>query len=399
MLHNRPLGLNTVVANTNAGSSLARLNGLESFSRSIIVGVIPLLAYKAVGNKEAVAHMYLMASIFTFCITLNFSRLERIIQRRWVISLSAVFISSAAVLFYSANNNWLFALGISLRSSAASLFSVCLSLYIMDYITRKQLALVESRRLVYVGMAWLIGPFLGGWLWDQGHFTVPFIISIFFSLLMLSYFWYLRLGDNQILTNSRQKPVISPLKAVPRYFSQKKLRIAYFITLTRAVYWTSFYIYAPIYVIEAKLPVWAAGILVSGVSGLLLFSPLVRRLAERYSTRKVMILALTSAGFSMFALAAIGKPAPLGILFWCTAALGCICLDVLGNIPFMRMVKSYERTDMTMVFSTWREMSELVTPLSITLITLFFPFSVYYLAFGCVFLIVSVYATLLPKRL
>ncbi len=151
--------------------------------------------------------------------------------------------------------------------------------------------------------------------------------------------------------------------------------------------------------IEAGLPVWAAGILVSGVSGLLLFSPLVRRLAERYSTRKVMILALTTAGFSMFALATIGTPAPLGILFWCIAALGCICLDVLGNIPFMRMVKSYERTDMTMVFSTWREMSELVTPLSITLITLFFPFSAFYLAFGCVFLVVSITATLLPKRL
>lgn len=398
MFHRRPIGLNTVFATATAGKSLARLNGLEGFSRAILVSIVPLLALKTLGNKEAVAQMYLLASILTFCITLNFSRLERLIQRRWVISLTAIFISCAAVLLYF-GNNWVFAMGISLRASAASLFSVCLSLYIMDYITHKQLAMTESRRMVYSGAAWLTGPILGSWLWDQQQFFVPFFLSALFSLLMLSYFWHLRLGDNQILNKSRQKPAIKPLKAIPRYFSQKKLRIAYFITLSRALFWASFFIYGPIYVVEAGLSGWMAGILLSGVSGLLFFSPLVTQLAKRISTRKVIIISLTISGISMLALATIGEPEPIGILFWIIGALGCICLDVLGNIPFMRMVKPYERTDMTMVFSTWREMSELLTPLSITLITLWFPFWVFYLVLGCTLIIVSVAATQLPKRL
>ncbi|MEZ5449662.1 MAG: hypothetical protein R3E89_11975 [Thiolinea sp.] len=33
---------------------------------------------------EAVAHMYLLAAVFTLCITLNFSHLERLLKRRRV---------------------------------------------------------------------------------------------------------------------------------------------------------------------------------------------------------------------------------------------------------------------------------------------------------------------------
>ncbi|MEZ5534318.1 MAG: MFS transporter [Thiolinea sp.] len=397
MFHRRPLGLNTVFATTEAGSSLARLNGLEGFSRAILVSVVPLLALEALGSKESVAHMYLAAALFTFCITLNFSRLERWLQRRWIVTLAGGFLCTAAVLLYL-GGPWAFALGIGLRASAASLFSVCLSLYIMDYITRQHLKMTESRRMVYAGAAWLSGPVLGAWLWDQLHFT-PFLISMLAALLMVLYFWRLRLGENPILTRSRQKAPLSPLRAVPRYFSQPRLRIAYFITLSRAIYWSALFIYGPIYVVEAGLPTWVAGVLLSGISGLLLFSPLVRRIAEQFSTKRVIITALSIIGLSMLGLGSLGKPTAYGLLLWCSGALGGICLDVLGNIPFMRLVKSYERTDMTMVFSTWREMSELITPLSITLITLLFPFSVFYLALGLALLGVAVAATWLPNKL
>lgn len=398
MFHRRPIGLNTVSAVSEAGNSLARLNGLEGFSRAVLVSVVPLLALQALGDKESVAKMYLFAAMFTFCVTLNFSRIEKILQRRWVVTLAAGFLCAAALFLYF-GHNWLFAMGVGLRASAASLFSVCLSLYIMEYITRKQIAMTESRRMVYSGAAWLSGPFLGGWLWSQDLQSFPFILSVSSALLMLTYFWRLRLGDNKILTKSKQKPPASPLKAVPRYFSQSKLRIAYFITLTRAMYWSALFIYGPIYIVEAGLPGWVAGMLLSAISGMLLLSPLVRRAAERYTTKRVIIMGLAVGGTSMLCLGLHGDPTPIGIIFWVTGAIGGICLDVLGNIPFMRTVKPYERTDMTMVFSTWREMSEFITPLSITLITLLFPFWGFYLFLGTAMLSVSFAATWLPRRL
>ena len=48
-----------------------------------------------------------------------------------------------------------------MRAAAASLFSVCRSLYIMDYIGKRELAHSELRRMLFNGLAWLVGPLLG----------------------------------------------------------------------------------------------------------------------------------------------------------------------------------------------------------------------------------------------
>lgn len=98
------------------------------------------------------------------------------------------------------------------------------------------------------------------------------------------------------------------------------------------------------------MPTWVAGGLLSLASALLLISPLIRRLAGRVGTRLIIQCALLLAGSSLLMLYVIGEPKPVGLLFWVTAALGEVTLDVLGNIPFMRMVKPRERTEMTMIF-------------------------------------------------
>ena len=85
MFDRRPAAL--LVVSGSAGESFARLNALEGIARSLLVGVIPLLALEALGSKEMVTRAYLIASILTLAITLNFAALERLLQRRWVVTL------------------------------------------------------------------------------------------------------------------------------------------------------------------------------------------------------------------------------------------------------------------------------------------------------------------------
>ena len=95
----------------------------------------------------------------------------------------------------------------------------------------------------------------------------------------------------------------------------------------------------------------------------------------------------------------IGEAKPWGLIFWVLAAVGAAGLDVLGNIPFMRLVKPRERTEMTMVFSTWREMAELLNPLIISLILLVLPFEVFYFVLGAGLLVAAYFASHLPARI
>jgi hypothetical protein len=268
----------------------------------------------------------------------------------------------------------------------------------MDYIGKKELIYTETRRMLYAGIVWMVGPTLGLWLWEYSFSWSPFVLTVFAATGMLSYFWYLRLGHGQAIKKSKSQSV-NVFKIIPRYFQQPALRIAYWITLSRAIFWATLFIYGPIYVIEANLPAWVAGGLLSLASALLLISPLIRRLAERVGTRLIIQCALLLVGSSLLMLYFIGEPRPIGLLFWVTAALGGVTLDVLGNIPFMRMVKPRERTEMAMIFSTWREGSQLLTPLLVSMVLLFAPFEVFYLLLALLLFGAGITASFLPRRL
>lgn len=395
MFDRRPTGLQAFAG--NAGEPIARLNAFEGFARSLIIGIIPLLALEALGSKEMVTRAYLLASILTLLITLNFALLERLLQRRWVLTLGVSFtISATLILIFG--DGLVIALGIGLQSAAASIFSVCISLYIMDYIGKKELIFTESKRLFYTGIAWMIGPVLGLWLWEETFDWVPFALTAGVASIMLAYFWYLRLGHSQVIQPAK-RPSVNVFKIIPRYFEQPALRIAYWITLSRAVFWMSLFIYGPIYVVEAELPSWVAGGLLSLVSGLLLLSPFIRRLASRFGIRVVIVRAFILTGVSVLCLYFVGEPKPIGLLFWVLASVGGVTIDVLGNIPFMRMVKPRERTEMTMIFSTWREASQLTAPLLVSLVLLWAPFEVFYLVLALLLFSASIAASFLPRRL
>jgi len=391
----RPAAL--LVVSGRAGESFARLNALEGIARSLLMGVIPLMALEALGSKEMVTRAYLLASILTLAITLNFAMLERLLQRRWVVTLGAA-CTMIAMTILILGEGMIMALGIGLQQAAASLFSVCLSLYIMDYIGKQELIYTETRRMLYAGIVWMVGPILGLWLWENAASWAPFVLTVFAAASMLSYFWYLRLGHGQGIQKARSHSV-NVIKIIPRYFKQRPLRIAYWITMSRSIFWVTLFIYGPIYVIEAKLPVWVAGGLLSLASALLLISPLIRRFAGRVGTRLTIIIALVLAGSSMLMLYAIGEPKPIGLVFWVSAALGGVTLDVLGNIPFMRMVKPRERIEMTMIFSTWREGSQLLTPLLVSTVLLFAPFEIFYVLLALLLFGAAIKASFLPRRL
>lgn len=377
--------------------SLAMLCGLEGLGRAIMVGLMPLVALEVLGSKQAVTNAYVGGGCLALFVTLNVGRLESWMPRRWVVTGGLLSLVVAANFFLFVDN-WLLAIGIGLVAVAAGVFSVCLALFIMEYIDKRDFVRNESRRMFNNGLAWTVGPTLGLWLYTSVDERLPFIVAIGAALVSLGFFWVLRLGANPVLVKPRSRAP-SPMRNIPRFFRQRHLRIAYAVTVVRGMFWVSFFVYAPIYVIEAGLSRFWIGIMISSVSALLVFSPVVERMAARYSARRVIILGFVIIGLGLTGLAAIGDARLLGLPVWMAAAIGATMLDVLGNIPFMRMVKPRERLPMTTVFSTWRELSSLVAPGLAALVMLVAPFWAYYLVVAALCFATAVWATFLPTRI
>jgi len=377
--------------------SLARLGFLETLARSIVSGVVPLVAIEVLGGDGAVSWAYVVGASMGMVVTLNVGRMERAVARRWVTTFGLSAVVVAAAVFVVADGPFI-TLGIGLLACAASVFSITLSLFIMESVSKQDLTRSEGTRLIYAGAAWFIGPAGGVWLYQSVSRTAPFLISAVLALAALGYFWALRIGDNPALSEPTTTAT-SPLETVPRFFRQRYLRIAYAITLVRAMFWVSIFIYGTLYIVATDLPAWTSGAFLSSVATLLFISPLIAQLAERLGTRSTVIASFSLITAGMLFVAALGDPRPLGLVGWSIAAIGASIIDVVSNIPFMKLVKRRDRVAMTSVFATWRDLSALAAPAMAALVLLVAPLSVFYLCLAILSAATAVSASYLPRRI
>jgi ACDE family multidrug resistance protein len=352
------LGLGLVSG--DEGEQIARLSAIEGWTRAVMVGSVPLAALDRLGSTLAVSLAFTVGSGVSIIGTLWIDRLERLVGRRWVVTSGVVAVIAAALMF-AYGPAWTIPVAITLRALHASVFSICLALYVMDYIGKKAIVQVESRRATYVALAWLTGPTIGTLMWSKIGHAAPFLAAAAMALALLAYHWRLRFRNNPVLRGPVTPPP-NPFGAVRRFFAQRYLRAAYAITLTRAMFWAALFVYGPLYVVDAGLPVWMAGVFLSTASGMLLLSPIVLRASRRVGVRTMLMVGFGLIIVSLTSLTVVGAPRRIGVAAWLIGAVGGGILDVLGNIPFMRLVKPYERTAMTAVFTTWREMSFLLAP-------------------------------------
>jgi Na+/melibiose symporter-like transporter len=343
---------------TPGATSFAVLFGLESFARAI-VGTLIIYDVKNLTQSDASTSAILSA---VACVGLlsNFAipPLAALIGRRWVYTLGAVSLIAASLLMLPHHIVPQIG-GMILRLFGVVCFNVCHNLYILDTLKGQQLNKLEPRRMLAAALPWTLGPGLGVQLAkDIGH-SVPFFVSIAFTLLLITYFWFLRTKDDSPLPVMRRPPA-SPLRHVRAFFSTPRLRLAYVIAIARSTYWSMFFAYTPLYCLSQGLGEKVGGYLVSAGNAFLFLAPVVGWCGRRWGIKRMII-----GGFCVTALAGFGAA---GFASWPWIGAGClvggafaaVVLDVTGNLPFLRMVRPSERMTMTPLYATYRDFSELV---------------------------------------
>lgn len=375
----------------------AALSGMESFSRALIAGVMPLEAYRLLETAAKVSQAYAIVGGFSLIVSLMVPLMMRKVRRKWVFSAGCLCMVAAPLLMIT-GEKLPFLAGLQFRSLAVVFANIALNLYILDYIRRKEFLVAEPKRLAAMGFAWCIGPGIGIWLHKEFGALYVFVPSAIAAMMTLFYFWYLRMKDNPMVAPAKGKPP-SAMANIRRFISQPRMRLAWVITFTRSSFWTTFFVYPPLSIIKAGGDPMIAAVMLSAGQGLLFLAPIFGRLGGRIGVRQVITGALILGGLATIA-GGFSAPYPIvtALLFF-LAAGGNAALDAVGNIPFLRAVHSYERAEMTSVFRTYIEMSQLLPQAIFTLALVYLPFeSVFYLL-GAFFLFTACLSRMLPRRL
>lgn len=110
------------------------------------------------------------------------------------------------------------------------------------------------------------------------------------------------------------------------------------------------------------MPERLGGTVVSLTNALMFATPLMLAWVQRGSVRRAVRTGFLVAG-AAFVLAAAASPVPpLTIALLMAGSFFLVLLDISGGLPFLMAVKPSERTEMAAVYSSFRDVSGILTP-------------------------------------
>jgi MFS family permease len=390
-----PVWLSAVT--TTGSYSFAVLFVLETFSRGVLIAVVPLLALKLFSSAQGVSVFYFAVSIAAVLGSLAVPWLVQCLQRRWVMCLAVFFLCVSAPFFASQTVVGL-VVGMVLHVSGAATLSICLNLYVLDHIRPKVLTRFEPLRMLFTGTAWVVAPVLGIYLGKYGASWLPFIASGGFALILLGYFWFLRITESPILA-PHTSSTTNPLYFVRRYFSQPRLVLAWFLAVGRSGWWTMFFVYAPIYAVTSGMDAEAGGWIVSAGSASLFIVTFWGWIGRRFGLRRLLVWGYATVGLFTIAVGIAAETPWLGITMLLFACLAASAVDGAGNVPFLRAVRSRERSGMTAVYSSNRDIARLIIPGIFALVLNLYTLPAVFITSGLIMLTMAIYARYIPRRL
>ena len=342
------------------GTAFLSLFFIPAMAQAILLTVVPLEAFKLLGNARAVTMLYVVAGLMAVAGRFSIPFLVRLIRRRFVFTVGATSLAASSSLM-AADQVPMLAVGIALSTFAFACLEITSQLYLLDHVSRNSLRHFEPMRIFVSAGPWTLGPWLGVYLQQKVGFAAPFVIAGSAAVCVLALFWWLRLGENAMLTGMRHAP-LNPVRYLRRFFMQPRLRLAWVLSAGRSSWWNMFFVYVPIFAATSGLGAETGGALVSIGTGWMWLVPLWGWAGRRYGLRRLLQCGYAAGGVLSIAAAGASGVPWLGAVLLLTAAFGVEMLDGAGNLLFLRAVHPYERAEMTTVFASYRDIAQFGPP-------------------------------------
>jgi hypothetical protein len=380
---------------TSAHWGLAAIYATSVLARTMVISLIPVIAYQALGTAQRVSELYFIASLFGIAISLALPELLSRIGRETVLAGAALAGAGSAVSLAMGSGVGL-VLGLVLHALMVLAFENVMSLYVMQEVPRRALSAFEPRRIFLAGLSYAAGPWLGIQLAQSAFPSLPLGIS---AACALTAALLIMLFISQRTAGAPSAAAVPRGADFARFWSQPRLRLAWILTAMRAAWWAMFIVYVPIFAIRADLGVSTGGALVSLGSAFLLLAPVWGRLARRTGTRRMLLVGYAICGLCTVLVAPLASQnahAAAGMLL--AAALAMSVIDGMGNVTFLRAVRPHQRTRMTPIFTTYRDVGQIAAAGVFAVLLLFLPLPAVFVVAGSVLFGGAALCRHLPRR-
>lgn len=346
------------------------LAGFEAIVRGILISVFPLVMYRSMGDAGTVSLVYFLVGVLSLLAGLMVPFLIRFVPRRWAYSCGCAMFIGGAMLAIDGRPGAVIG-ALALTTVATVVTFICFNAYVLDYISKIELGRCETSRMFYSALGWTAGPMAGVMLMEVWA-PAPFVISGVAATAMLIIFWAMRLGNGKLITKARGQAK-NPLAFLPRFFAQPRLVAGYMFAMIRSCGWWIYVVYLPIFAIENGLGDQLGGILLSATNAMLFAAPLILRWVQGRSLRSAVRMGFAACATCFLAAAALSGWPAASVTVLVFGSVWLIVLDICAGLPFLMAVKPSERTEMSAIYSSYRDVSGILTPGAAALVLLVTP--------------------------
>jgi ACDE family multidrug resistance protein len=364
---------------TPSARGFAVLAGTEAVTRGMLISVFPIVMYRAYRDSSLVSEIYFAIGLFSMVWGLLVPWLVRFVPRRWLYTAGALsYVMSAGLIVFGEGQ--LVAAALALNMAATVTVFVCFNAYVLDYVASADLGRCETLRLFYSAASWTIGPAGGVWLlqlWEPA----PFLVAGSSAVILLGIFWWMRLGNGKLITRARA-PTPNPLAYLGRFFAQPRLVVGWLFAVFRSCGWWAYVVYVPVFAIENGLGENVGGVVLSMSNAMLFLTPVMLKWVERRSVRAAVRTGFLCSAVAFMIAGTVAHWPWATVLFLILGSAFLVLLDIVAGLPFLMSVKPSERTEMSAVYSSFRDVSGIVSPGLAWLVLLVLPISGVFAATG-----------------
>ena len=377
------------------GAAFLSLFFFPCIAQAILLTVLPLGALRLLGTPIAVTFLYAVAGLAAVIGRFSIPILVRILGRKNVFALGTAALVIGSLLF-TIDTVPAFAIALVLNTVAIGCLDITTQLYLLDNVPRQALRQFEPMRIFSAAAPWTFGPWLGVHLQVNVAFAAPYIVVIASAVALFVLFRALNLAE---LPASTARGATNPLRYLPRFFSQPRLLLAWTLASVRSSWWSMFFVYAPILAVTSGLSPETGGLVVSIGTAWTWMVPIWGWAGRRFGLRALMRVGYAGTGILSIAAAITAGQPGLGAFFLVMAACSAGALDGAGNLLFLRAVHPYERAEMTTVFASYRDVTQVAPPIICSSLLAFFALPSVFIASGAAMLASSALASRIPRRL
>ncbi len=373
---------------------LALMLGLMVLALAIPITVFPLRAFELLGSTQQVSMLFTAVGIMGLGGALTLPHLLARMGRYRLMQLGLTNILLSALLFPTGSGVAFF-LAVVLYTWGFFSVDIVINMITIERVERRRFARFEAVRMAVLGLAFAMGPWFGVQLSSRAGLWAPFAVMALLALSTGAWIIWRRYVTPSTRTVRGHS---NPLRFIPRFAGQPRLRLAYVLALVRSSWWSVFFIYTPIYCVNNGFAAADAGLIVSVGSLFVMLAPLWGRLGASLGMRRHLIVGyLATAAVSVAAtLLAVLPDVVIGLLL-----MACLCaswIDAVGNAPFVRAVHPHERAEMISLYTTYREFGRIVPQSLFAVVLLVLPLSTVFAWAGLGMAVGAFYARYIPKR-